>query len=57
MIAYVLTGKGVSLKACGSIEKYEEMEMKKQKKSIFHNLFSKKPKNDQQDRQFAQYYE
>src|SRR5579872_769929 len=35
MTAYTLTGKGIQLKALGSIEKYEEQELRKNRKSIF----------------------
>jgi hypothetical protein len=39
MSAYVLTGKGIELVACGSLEKYEENKSRKNKRSIIHSFF------------------
>jgi hypothetical protein len=47
MTAYLLTGKGIQLKTLGSIEKYEEQELRKNKKSIFQFLFKTKPNQKQ----------
>jgi predicted transcriptional regulator len=43
MIVYSLTEKGQRLKDMGTIEKYEEYELRKSKPSIFHKLFFEKP--------------
>jgi hypothetical protein len=40
MISYVATAKGIHLKLAGSFEKFEETELSKSKKSIFHTIFS-----------------
>jgi hypothetical protein len=39
MTSYILTGKGIELKGCESIEKYEEQQMKQNKKSFWQTLF------------------
>jgi len=57
MTAYVLSGKGIQLKNLGSIEKYEEQEIKKNKKSIFQFLFKNKPKQKTYPDLVAEYYE
>ncbi len=41
MSHYLLTAKGVQLKALGSIEKYEEREMKTRRKSFIYKFFSR----------------
>jgi hypothetical protein len=40
MTSYTATGKGLQLKQAGSIEKFEENEINKNKKSILQTLFS-----------------
>jgi len=60
MTSYFLTGKGIELKAAGSIEKFEERVSKKNKKSLFHTLFSKetyKFKNAPVNNGLAEIYE
>lgn len=60
MISYILTGKGIDLKSLGSLDKYEENELKKNKKSLFHSLFFKSKKShggNPLDRLLIEYYE
>ena len=46
MTVYALTEKGMHLRALGSMEKYEEYELRRNKPSIFNKLFFKN-KNQQ----------
>jgi predicted transcriptional regulator len=58
MSSYILTSKGIELKKCGSIEKYEELYLRKNKKSFLHALISKmKTGNEPGAEVLAQYYE
>ncbi len=60
MSSYFLTGKGIDLKATGSIEKFEELMTKKTKKSILQTLLSKdtyKIKNRPESNRFTEHYE
>jgi hypothetical protein len=45
MTAYVLTGKGMELKACGSLEQYNTRMRKKNKTSFLRALFTRKQKS------------
>ena len=58
MISYIATGKGMQLTLAGSIEKYEENEISRNKKSILQTLFSLstyRPKNTALPKGMAEY--
>jgi hypothetical protein len=58
MSSYILTGKGIELKKCGSMEKYEELYLRKSKKSFLHTLISKiKTGNEPEANVLVEYYE
>lgn len=60
MSAYFLTGKGINLKASGSIENFEELMTKKAQKNILQMLLSKdtyRLKNRPEGARFTEYYE
>jgi len=56
MTSYLLTGKGIDLKACGSIDKYEEKYIKKKKRSFLDMLFFKR-QPDPADKLLLECYE
>ncbi len=60
MTSYVLTGRGIDLKTAGTLDKYEEAEIRKNKKPLWYNFFFKGRKNSKEnplDKLLIEYYE
>lgn len=60
MTAYILTGKGIDLKTAGSIDMFEEIIAKKNKKTLLQTLLSKdtyKLKTQPESKRPTEYYE
>lgn len=60
MTSYVLTGRGIDLKTAGTLDKYEEAEIRKNKKPLWYNFFFKGRKNTKDkplDKLLIEYYE
>jgi len=57
MTAYVVTAKGIELKKCGSLEKFEEMHGQRNKKSFLHSWVSRRKPSEITPETLVGYYE